>query len=185
MKRKKKRTNRKRVRITAALIFLAVYMAALVWVHGHLCRVDGGSMEPSYKNGDIVYTKTFSDDTAPAFGDVVVLDEPAGENASIPFLPWRAYLTKRVVGLPGDFLEGREDGLYRNGEFLEEPYVASWEQKEYFAVELGEGEYFVLGDNRDGSYDSRSFGPVPERSIKRKILKIIFGSGDARTIDGT
>ena len=167
-------------RAAVAVIFIAAYAAALIWVHRHICRIEGTSMEPSYKNGDLIYTEMLSEGNTPAFGDVVILESP-GENGGLSFLPWKTLLTKRVVGLPGDLLEVREDGLYRNGTVLEEPFIKSWKKAECLTVELGEDEYFVLGDNRDDSYDSRSFGAAKGDSIKRIVRKIIFRWSSART----
>lgn len=182
MKKTKTKKPPAAARIAVAIVFLALYGMLLVWVHLHICRIDGVSMEPSYHHGDVVYTELLKDGASPALGDVVILESPEEED-TISFLPWKTLLTKRIIGIPGDFIEIKEDGLYRNGDFLEEPYVASWDTASYLAIELKEDEYFVLGDNRDNSYDSRNFGPVQSGSIKRIVKKIIFGSGTARTQD--
>ena len=157
MKKRKKRTKKISLfpRTACAVLFTAAYITALVWIHWHICRIEGSSMEPSYGNGDLVYTETLPEGSAPALGDVVILEPPEGT--------------------------GGLSGLYRNGQRLSEPYVESWEEPEYLAVELREGEYFVLGDNRDVSFDSRAFGPVKKGSFKRIIRKIFFGCDAAGT----
>jgi len=97
---------------------------------------------------------------------------------------------KRIVAVGGDTVEGRKDGLYINGEKAEEPYLAN-EQKafpiewniqnlakgEYWADDknatvIPEGEYFVLGDNREVSDDSRYFGFINPSSILGKVYQL-------------
>lgn len=97
---------------------------------------------------------------------------------------------KRIVAVGGDTVEGRKDGLYINGEKAEEPYLAN-EQKafpiewniqnlakgEYWADDknatvVPEGEYFVLGDNREVSDDSRYFGFINPSSILGKVYQL-------------
>jgi signal peptidase I len=85
-------------------------------------------------------------------------------------------IIKRVVGLPGDTIEIRTDGVYRNGAKLDESrYLQAGmttriRNLAFAKVTLGEDEYYVLGDNREVSLDSRSFGPVPLRSVIGKVL---------------
>ncbi|MER2025455.1 MAG: signal peptidase I, partial [Eubacteriales bacterium] len=117
--RKKPKGSCRILRAAFAAIFAASYVAAIAWVHGHFCRIEGSSMEPSYRDKDIVYTETLPEGTFPALGDVVILDMPSDGENKLSFLPWRTLITKRVVGVPGDLIEIREDGLYRNGDFIE------------------------------------------------------------------
>lgn len=85
-------------------------------------------------------------------------------------------IIKRVIGLPGDTIEIREDGVYRNEQKLDESaYLAEGTLTEirnmsFVKVSLGEDQYFILGDNREVSLDSRSFGPVPIESVIGKVL---------------
>ncbi len=84
-------------------------------------------------------------------------------------------IIKRVIGIPGDTIEIRDDGVYRNDEKLEEGYLPSGTPTQprnlaFAKVTLGVDEYYVLGDNREVSLDSRSFGPVPLDSIIGRVL---------------
>ena len=66
MKKRKKRTKKISLfpRTACAVLFTAAYITALVWVHWHICRIEGSSMEPSYGNGDLVYTETLPEGSA-------------------------------------------------------------------------------------------------------------------------
>jgi hypothetical protein len=83
-------------------------------------------------------------------------------------------LVKRVIGIPGDRLVIERDGVYINGEKLDEPYLsdaavlASYTDNKCTSVLLEDGEYFLLGDNRGASYDSRDFGIVHADDIMYK-----------------
>jgi signal peptidase I len=100
------------------------------------------------------------------YGDVAVF-LPPGESEM---------LVKRVIGLPGDVIEVRDRQVYRNGILLDEPYfinrpcdLAHCPDRVW---ELGEDEYFLMGDNRNHSRDSRAFGPVThDRIVGKAILR--------------
>jgi len=114
-------------------------------------------------------------------GDVVVFKYPEE--------PDRDFI-KRVIGLPGEMLEVREKKVYINGKPLDEPYVhflqpptsgseysevTSYDVRErYGPVTVPADQYFMMGDNRDHSCDSRYWGPVPESFLKGKAWFIYW-----------
>ncbi len=121
--------------------------------------VDGASMEPSFYTSErVIVDRITMLISGPSRGDVVVLDSPRKPDD---------LLIKRVIGLPGEHIMIREGRVYVNGVELDEDYVM-----EYCTIrscegewELADDEYFVLGDNRNHSLDSHSFGPVKASSI--------------------
>jgi len=122
--------------------------------------VDGASMEPTFHTHQrVIVDRLTMLLSAPARGDVVVLDSPANSDD---------LLIKRIVGLPGEQIAIRDGRVYVNGLALNEPYVAEF--CTYRSCEgvwqLAGDEYFVLGDNRAHSLDSHSFGPVKAGSIR-------------------
>ena len=123
--------------------------------------VEGGSMLPTFSEGDVVYMSAYEAKfEGVERGDIVVF----GLNSSDNYL-----YVKRVIGIPGDKIVLREEGVELNGEMLSEPYargrtdVRSFENPvisadaEGVVYNVPAGKYFVLGDNREGSVDSRDF----------------------------
>lgn len=104
----------------------------------------------------------------PQRGDVVVFDPP-GNPAGAP------RLIKRLLGLPGETVEFRETKFYVNGQLINEPYIngeCSSGRCPDRVWQLGEDEYFFMGDNRNNSNDSRSFGPIHrERIVGQAIFR--------------
>jgi signal peptidase I len=105
-------------------------------------------------------------------GDIVVFD--------MPMEPEVMYL-KRLIGLPGDTIEIRTAVVYVNDVPLDEPYV----KKEYLQgvgnsgpIHVDENQYFMLGDHRNASYDSRDWGTVPEALLRGKVLYIYYSVSD-------
>lgn len=84
---------------------------------------------------------------------------------------------KRVVGLPGDRLSLRGGVLYRNGRPLDEPYTAPCDDRELCdfpgAIRIPEGRYYLMGDNRGASFDSRLWGPVPRRAFVARVNRCL------------
>lgn len=124
--------------------------------------VYGSSMEPDFQNGDYLLI----DEVAyrfrePARGDVVVFKYP---------LDPRSYYIKRVIGLPGErvVVSGNSVTIYmknNKAETLKEPYIARMSGMEKGEYVVKDGEYFVMGDNRDFSYDSRRWGMLPQNDL--------------------
>lgn len=132
----------------------AILIALLINVFvGQATRVEGQSMEPNlYSDQRLVVEKLTYRFHGPQRFDIVVLKMPSqGEEL----------LIKRVVGLPGETVEIKDGHVYINGEMLEEPYTEEQTQPGLHGkVTVPPLHVFVLGDNRDRSNDSRSFGAV-------------------------
>jgi signal peptidase I len=107
----------------------------------------------------------------PERGDVIVFEYP--ENRDLDYI-------KRIIGLPGDVVELKNNVLYRNGQKVEEPYkrveaVPGPGTRSTWGPEtVPEGQYFVMGDNRDHSQDSRYWGFVPREYIRGKAWVIYW-----------
>jgi len=121
--------------------------------------VDGYSMEPNFYNNEYLLVNKLSYRLSePKRGDVIVFQAPNN--------PQYDYI-KRIIGLPGDEITIKEGIVYLNGSFLDEKYLEADTQtnltninKSTLKITLGEDEYFVMGDNRDHSSDSRQFGAL-------------------------
>jgi signal peptidase I len=127
------------------------------------------SMFPTVYGGDRVVADTWRyRDAAPAFGDIVVCDFGDG-----------TVVVKRVVGVPGDTIELRGALLVRNGTPVDEPY-SSVERgigsPDVRPLTLGADEFFVLGDNRGNSNDSRAQGPLARDQIYGRVEFIYFST---------
>jgi signal peptidase I len=129
--------------------------------------VDGWSMDPNLVNKEVIlWNKNAYTSADPERGDVVVVNYPGGIN--------KQYV-KRIIGLPGETVEAIEGVVYIDSEKLAENYLSSDVITEPdFSLKLKNGQFFVMGDNRSNSSDSRAFGPVDKRFVLGKSLKIIF-----------
>lgn len=122
-------------------------------------RVEGTSMMPRLDNNDRLFINKFVYHFEKIHrGDVVVFHYPAD--------PSKSYI-KRVIALPGDNLRITDGVVYLNGKRLSEPYVpARYEDDRSVPDEvIPKGEYWVMGDHRSISSDSRDFGPIPRAAI--------------------
>jgi signal peptidase I len=127
-------------------------------------RVQGTSMLPLLEDGErIIVNKVVYRFRSIERGDVVVFWYP--KDPSVSFI-------KRVVGLPGDTVEMRRGALFVNSTPVEESYLRRQfkDSESYPPVQVSKGFYYVLGDHRNSSNDSRSWGEVPEKYIYGKAF---------------
>ncbi|WP_373895665.1 signal peptidase I [Virgibacillus natechei] len=155
--------------IIFALVLVVVFRSLLFASY----KVDGESMEPTLQDGNLLMVNTFIYDiTEVDRFDVIVFHA----NKQSDYV-------KRVIGLPGDMIEYKDDSLYVNGEQKEEDFLESFAEASDstpftndFTLtditgndEVPEGKLFVMGDNRQDSLDSRSFGFISASQLVGKV----------------
>jgi len=178
--------------IEAVLLAVVVFMLLQTTVRNF--KVDGSSMDPTLENGQyllvnrLVYLRIEMDRFSsivpfwqaeedsvryaihpPERGEVIVCEFPD----SIPSNPKRDFV-KRVIGLPGETIEVKDGVPFVDGVVLEEPYLTTKDHSNGRKVELGAGEYYVMGDNRAHSNDSRRWEAVPEENLRGKVWMIYW-----------
>lgn len=147
------------VSLSAQLLVLALIATAFFM---RTSPVDGLSMEPRVHAGEIVLINTLAYRFGPIRrGDVVAFRHDA---------PTTETYIKRVVGLPGERVEVRDGVVSLDGRVLDEPYVQFRDRRSAPAVTVPPHAYYVLGDNRGESDDSRNWGVVEERDVVGKAL---------------
>ena len=181
----KKPTNWKKELLSWILTFVVAVAIALpvrAFVFEPI-RVDGESMCDTLQDGEVmIVTKPeylFGD---PERGDVIICKYPERKENFV----------KRVMGVPGDVIAIESNVVYRNGEALNEPYLTPSRNDNGFSMapfELGENEYFVMGDNRDNSHDSRNYyswsrpAAITRDMIVGHVRWVVFPFGNVRGIE--
>jgi len=155
-------------------------------------KIPAGSMKPTLMIGDhLLCDLTYYQTNNPARGDIIIFKYPQDENKDF---------VKRIIGIPGDTIQIKNDDLYVNNKKLAHKYIEKYkdnrieadryqetlgninyqildvfQKHEYFGpIVVPEDEYFVMGDNRDNSRDSRYWGTVKRRKIHGKAIFIYF-----------
>ncbi|HEX6879899.1 MAG TPA: signal peptidase I [Terriglobales bacterium] len=149
------------------LISAAVSVFIIVFVYQPV-RVEGTSMMPGLDDQERIFINKFVYRWEPIErGDVVVFRYPQD--------PTKSYI-KRVIGVAGDHIRIEEGRVYVNGRELDEPYVLGYfrDDRSYPEVTVPSHSYFVLGDHRNMSSDSRDFGPIPEQSVYGKAVFVYW-----------
>jgi signal peptidase I len=175
-----------------ALIALVVAFVLKTFV-AQAFYIPSSSMEPQLHVGDrVIVSKLAYQLHEPRRGDIVVFPSPADDTVDDSPLPVRVVkgvmegvgltkpakeiLIKRVIGLPGETVEGRDGHVYINGIRLIEPYIAEGITTDPFGpTTVPDETLWVMGDNRRNSHDSRfaDVGPIPESTvIGRAIMKV-------------
>lgn len=155
------------------IIFLIMYLIFTMVVVP--IRIEGSSMENNLHDGQMALVNSLNKKNVDRFDVVIIYSDELSEN-----------LIKRVIGLPGETIEYKDDKLYIDGEYIEESFLDEDymnKMKEYYNVEnftddfeytVGDNEIFVMGDNRLNSYDSRELGCFSYSDIKGKEGVIIY-----------
>ncbi len=150
-------------------VVVAVLVAVFVIVFLYQpVKVEGTSMQPGLQNHDRLFVNKFIYDFDKIHrGDIVVFHYPLN--------PKKSFI-KRVIGLPGDRMKIVDGHVYINGKLLKEPYVPK-KYRDHTSMMIGvipPHEYFVMGDHRSVSEDSRDFGPVPRKDIYGKAAFVYW-----------
>jgi signal peptidase I len=158
--------------IIAAALVVAVLVRTFVF---QTFFIPSTSMYPTLKPGDRIVVYML--DTTPSPGQIVVFRRPPKEQCGGPPVP---DLVKRVIGLPGQTIQGKDGVIFINGKKLPQPWLpkatdhpSSPYTTAFGPVKIPKGDYFMMGDNRRDSCDSRDWGPLPGSYIVgRAVLRI-------------
>ncbi|MCL6096700.1 MAG: signal peptidase I [Patescibacteria group bacterium] len=163
--------------LVAAAVFLVIYMFLF-----RPFEVNGESMHPNFLNNEYVLTNLVALRLGnPKLGDVVVFKAPPD--------PEKDYI-KRVIGVPGDTVMVKEGNVYLNNQLLDESAYLKPDVKTYAGAFLKEnapvtvppGEYFVMGDNRSFSSDSREWGFVKQSELIGESLFVYWPVSEAKFV---
>lgn len=132
--------------------------------------VEGSSMEPNLHNGQRLLINKIAYSN-PQRGDIIIFPPPHVANPDKDFI-------KRIIGLPGELVEIKDGIVYINGSPLDEPYIEDNAGINLALTVVPDGEYFVLGDNRGNSQDSRFGWTVPGEDIVGKAWLSIWPPKD-------
>jgi len=155
--------------VLALVLFLAINLLTA------RVRVDGPSMEPSYQhNNRVVVSKVsywFGDIER---GDVIVFPAPPN--------PDEDYI-KRVIGLPGDMVKVENGSVFVNDQLIDEPYISAPPISNLRETRVPAGMVFVMGDNRNVSSDSRSWGPLEIEDVIGKAVFVYWPLDKIRVVE--
>lgn len=153
------------IRTFEVVVVAAVVAVAVLFFVIGTSRVDGQSMVPTLKNNQVVAYLRLGDNYQK--GDIVAIKMPSGEK-----------YVKRVIATEGETIDIHDGSVYVDGEMIDEPFIQGITMPDASRGAIGleypyvveAGKYFVMGDNREHSTDSRKFGPVVNSSIRGKLL---------------
>lgn len=148
------------------LIRAAVFVALAIGIYKFALtpiKVFGVSMEPTFQQGNVLWiNKLAYRSQAPQRSDIVVIRMAGGS----------VVIIKRVIGLPGETISIVRGQVHIDGEPLEEPYTGKRnEDWKYGPKELGDDQYFVIGDNRTTHIDKQEFGFASRRNIVGRVIR--------------
>ena len=154
--------------------FVLITLAIVIPIRAYVAEpfiVSGESMVPAFRNGQYLVIDELSYHLRePARGEVVIFRYPRDPSK---------FFIKRLIGLPGETVVIRDNQVYIHDTTgqemaLKESYLPVGQILDNSTTTLGEGEYFVMGDNRRMSLDSRAWGAVPVKNIKGRVFLRLF-----------
>lgn len=123
--------------------------------------VEGASMEPNfYQNEYLIIDEISYRFNDKQRGEVIIFKNPKNT---------KNYFIKRIIGLPGETVSIENGRILVDGKLIEEPYITNFSSDKHDPVVLKENEYFVMGDNRNNSLDSRQLGPIHKDYIIGRV----------------
>jgi signal peptidase I len=156
---------------TVAIVLILAFIIKAFLIQTFI--IDGTSMEPNFHNNEYLLVDKLSYHfTQPKRGDVDILIPP--DDVTKDYI-------KRIIGVPGDTVTIKSGQVFINKKLIKEPYLPKGTQTlindnpdDEMTVKLKKDQYFVLGDNRGNSRDSRFIGVIPKHNIIGKTLLIVF-----------
>jgi signal peptidase I len=156
-------------RLIAEPIVLAVALAAVVRSAVQIYSIPSASMTPTLLIGDHILVTPYGIDDHPQRGDIVVFRSPGHEEE---------LLVKRVIAMPGDLLESRGNRIAIAGHTVAEPYAEQSDPGLPVPTQIVPAScYFVMGDNRGNSRDSRHWGSLPQQLVVGRARMVLWSSG--------
>lgn len=150
-------------KIIIALLISTILILSFFLNNIFIAIVDGSSMENTIHDNDIlIINKKAYSISSPQRYDIV--------NVYAPY-KYDNFLVKRIIGLPGDIIEINDSNLYINGEKIYEPYIKEEMNIPYYLkLKIPKDKFFIMGDNRNISLDSRYFGLIQTQDIQGKVI---------------
>lgn len=156
---------------TIAIVFILAFVIRYFFIQPFV--IEGSSMEPNFHNRQLILIDKISYRFhEPKRGDVVVFESP--QNPSVFYI-------KRVIGLPGQHILIKDGDVYIDGEKISEPYLEKGQKTSIQGFDtntvdekIPQDEFFVMGDNRDQSSDSREWGLLKRNAIAGKFMVVIY-----------
>ena len=158
--------SKKSTLILLVLLFTFVHPAIAEQFVPFNYSINGSGMSNTLNDGEVVFAIPLKSTDELQRGDVVICHYPGRGNTAF---------VKRLLGLPGDTVEMRDQHLYVNGKLIDDPVkMGSQPNYRFGEYKLKDDEYFVLGDNRGNSNDSHAIGPIPRSMIIAHVRQVIW-----------